>query len=65
MSAPFCIFLLIPDVFVDKNEGFPVLRTYPVRVSLHAGTRQKYYARVQQKILSNTDRATFVAIQDR
>ena len=39
---------------IDKNEGFPVLRTYPVRVSLHAGTRQKYCARVQQKILSNT-----------
>ena len=26
---------------IDKNEGFPVLRTYPVRVSLHVGTRQK------------------------
>ena len=40
---------------IDKNEGFPVLRTYPVRVSLHAGTRQKYCAHMQQKILSNTD----------
>ena len=46
---------------IDKNEGFPVLRTYPVRVSLHAGTRQKYCARVQQKILSNTDAHTSVS----